>query len=204
VTFDYLAANRWISELLTLDEPAEVLTRRLIDRCAEVRPHRDWTTLASLPFGDLSGLSTWMEYVFFSEPPSEPLNGLWFGLFNPIYESKTTADLYVCGSDRFDADSDDGDWSVSPTWWPEGRHSRSEVLGSVYRIAYQEAGLSNDAEYTLCLGYASFVVRDLLNKISGSSVADRIGEPGVAVGFDSGDFVLLGRLSRWGLVSLRP
>jgi len=33
----------------------------------------------------------------FSTPPAGPISGLWFGLCNPVYEGKDSADIYVFG-----------------------------------------------------------------------------------------------------------
>ena len=103
-----------------------------------------------------------------------PLKGLWFGLFNPRSDGRTpAADIYVCGSERFDPDPHDNSWAVGPDWWPDGRYAGSTVLADVYRIAYrqdtpvaeQKWCLGNDAEYPICLGYGAFAVRDVLGKV---------------------------------------
>ncbi|MBI1322841.1 hypothetical protein GC170_06615 [bacterium] len=117
------------------------------------------------------------------------------------------ADIYVCGSERFDPDPRDNHWAVGPACWPDNRYADSAVLAEVYRIAYrtgargpeQKACLGNDAEYPLVLGYGAFVVRELLGQVESSLVLCRSDSIGVAVGFDSGDFVLLGKLTTDGL-----
>jgi hypothetical protein len=75
-------------------------------------------------------------------------------------------------------------------------------LAAIYRIAYRPGGLANDAEYPLCLAYAAFAVRELLNRIDPKLVLDSVGPVGVAVGFDSGDFLLLGRFTDEGLAPI--
>jgi hypothetical protein len=75
-------------------------------------------------------------------------------------------------------------------------------MSAIYGIAYKKGGLENDAEYPLCLAYTAFAVRDLLNVLDASVVLKAVGPVGVAVGFDSGDFLLLGRYARDGLASL--
>jgi hypothetical protein len=154
-------------------------------------------------------MMAWLQRPFRDEPPDWPLRGLWFGLYNPCYDGCTpAADLYVCGSERFYADPDDNDWVVGPRWWPEDRYARSAVLADVYRIAYRQGAgrderdgcLGNDAEYPRCLGYGALAVRALLGAVEPSQILERADEVGVAVGFDSGDFVLLGRMVRDGLV----
>jgi hypothetical protein len=90
-------------------------------------------------------------------------------------------------------------WAIRPAWWPTARYARSVVLADIYRIAYRKGGLGNDAEYPLCLGYGAFAVRDLLGKVEPSLFLGESDSVGVAVGFDSGDFVLLGKLGPSGL-----
>jgi hypothetical protein len=157
---------------------------RVIARCAKGRPHKDW------------------EKPFREEPSKKKLAGLWFGLFNPVYYGKPVADIYVCGSTRFDPSPDDNSWAVGPDWWPEGRYAHSSVLVKLYKIAYRKDGLGNDAEYPLCLAYGSLAVRDLLRDADPSVLLGSSRSLGIAVGFDSGDFVLVGKLSKVGLVSL--
>ena len=175
---------------------------RVIARCAKGRPHEDWERLAALPYDDLDDLREWIEKPFREEPSKKKLAGLWFGLFNPVYYGKPVADIYVCGSTRFDPSPDDNSWAVGPDWWPEGRYAHSSVLVKLYKIAYRKDGLGNDAEYPLCLAYGSLAVRDLLRDAAPSVLLRSSRSLGIAVGFDSGDFVLVGKLSKAGLVSL--
>ena len=191
----------WIvSELAQRRSIAESMNS-LIDQCEAARPHRDWLRLRTLPYADLSPLLAWLQQPFREEPPARPLRGLWFGLFNPWPEGHAAvADIYVCGSERFEADPDVYGWAVGPEWWPDARYTRSSVLADIYRIAYrqgarvaeQKGGLGNDAEYPLCLGYGAFAVRELLAQVEPSLILGMSDSLGVAVGFDDGDFVLLG------------
>lgn len=111
----------------------------LIDQCATANPHPDWAELRELPWADVSPLLEWHPTPFREEPPERPLNGLWFGLFNPCPDGRTpVADLYVCGSERFDPDLRDNAWAVGPDWWPKSRYARSTVLADIDRIAYRQ------------------------------------------------------------------
>jgi hypothetical protein len=120
---------------------------------------------------------------------------------------RRVADIYVCGSERFEPDRGDNDWAVGPDWWPETRYASSSVLASIYQIAYrqgvaaaeQRKCLGIDAEYPLCLGYGTFAVRELLLRVEPSLILGKSDSLGIAVGFDSGDFVLLGELTGNGL-----
>lgn len=199
----------WIVSELACHRPVAESMAALIDRCEACRPHPDWARLRGVPYADLSPLLDWLQEPFRQEPPAVPLKGLWFGLFNPCYDGRTpVADIYVCGSERFYPDPEDNGWAVGPDWWPDARYANSAVLAQVYHIAYghsarlgeQRECLGNDAEYPLCLGYGAFAVRELLGHVEPSLLLGRSESLGVAVGFDSGDFVLLGRLVQDGVV----
>jgi hypothetical protein len=189
----------WIVEELAAHRPIGEAMNNLIERGAAAQPHSDWGGFRKFPWDDLSALVQWIEKPFRLEPPAEPLQGLWFGIFNPCYEKGPVSDIYVCGSKRFDANPDDCEWAVGPDWWPELRYAHSELMASIYRMVHEKNGPGGEAEYLLCLGYGAIAVRELLNRVDSRVVLDSVGTPGVAVGFDSGDFVLLGRFTRDGL-----
>lgn len=210
---DHAEAHGWVVEELTRRRPVAEAMSALIDRCAAARPHPDWDRLRALPYGDLSTLVRWVEDVFCDEPAAEPLRGLWFGLFNPCPDGRNpVADVYVCGSKRFNPDPHDNGWAVGPDWWPDGRYADSAVLADLYRVAYrqgakvaeQKDALGVDAEYPLALGYAAFAVRELLTRLDPTLFLGESESLGVAVGFDSGDFVLLGELTADGLGPTDP
>jgi hypothetical protein len=201
----------WIVGELALHRPIAESMAALIDECEAARPHPDWVRLRALPYADLSPLLAWVQQPFREEPPAAPLRGLWFGLFNPCPDGRTpVADIYVCGSEQFDPDPHDNGWAVGPGWWPDARYADSAVLADIYRIAYRQGArvaeqkgcLGNDAEFPLCLGYGALAVRDLLVQVEPSLVLGRSESVGVAVGFDSGDFVLVGRLVSDGLAPI--
>lgn len=179
---------------------------RLLDWCESEHPHPDWKKLRTLPFGQLDSMVDWLGGAFQGGRPRAGLQGLWFGLFNPCPDGKTpVADLYVCGTNRFDADPNDNEWAVRPAWRPKSYIAFSEVLADIYRIAYSESGggarkpLGNDAEYPLALAYGALAMRETLGRLDPAIVLGGADALGVAVGFDSGDFVLLGSFSSRGL-----
>ena len=201
----------WIIAELARHRPVEESMHALIDQCAVACPHPDWELFRRLPYAELDPLRAWLERPFREEPSAVPLHGLWFGLFNPCPDGRNAvADLYVCGSERFDPDPSDNEWAVGPDWWPEARYAESTLLAEIYRRAYRVArqdrcspeSLGNAAEYPLVLGYGAFAVRELLAQVEPSLLLGRTDSVGVAVGFDSGDFVLLGRIVPDGLAPL--
>jgi hypothetical protein len=194
VGLDLGKARGWIVNELARQRSINDAMADLLAFCEAASPHPDWARLRGLDHANLAPLVQWVRRPFREEPAARPLRGLWFGLFNPCYDRETVADLYVCGSERFDPDPDSNDWAVGPDWWPDARYARSPVLADIYRIAYRKGGLANDAEYPLCLGYGAFAVREILAQVEPSLILGESDSLGVAVGFDSGDFVRLGQL----------
>ena len=190
------ALARVVDEAVRREPTVGDVMNAVLSACENERPHSDWAELRRLAFGDLKPLRSWIEKPFRLDPPPPDLAGLWFGLFNPEYERrKPTADLYVSGSNRFTDDPCDNGWAVGPQWRPDGRYARSSILNEIYRIAYRPSGLGNDAEYPLCLAYGAAAVRDLLRDPGVRSLLQQDRSVGVAVGFDGGDFIALGRVA---------
>ena len=192
----------WIVAELAARRPVAESMARLIDECEARKPHADWTKFRELDFADLTELVEWMEAPFQFEPPEKPLKGLWFGLHNPIHEGTPVADIRVSGSERYDPNPKNIDWAVGAEWYPEYAGAGSAVLADIYRIAYRpkaspderEGRLGNYAEYPLALGYGVFAVREVLELADRELILGESPSLGVAVGFDSGDFMLLGEL----------
>jgi hypothetical protein len=98
MTLDLGKSHEWIRSELERRRPIADSMASLIDYCAAENPHADWQGFWSLPYADLSPLLAWLKRPFQEEPPTRPLHGLWFGLFNPCPDGHTpVADIYVCG-----------------------------------------------------------------------------------------------------------
>lgn len=203
-----LRIYKWIAKKLKQSTSVADGMKGLIDQCEKELAHPDWRKLRQIDYGDLTALRHWLETPFRVEPPTVPLKGLWFGLFNPCDADGTpTADIYVSGSERFDPDPDSNEWACGPDWWPDSRYANSAVLAEIYRIAYGSDPNANDAaeklgihaEYFLCLGYGAFALQALLNVVDPSLILGTAPSLGIAVGFDADDFILLGELTPAGL-----
>jgi hypothetical protein len=171
---------------------------RIVSLCAESYPHESWNTLRNLPYDDLTELLDWFVALFRNDPPLTKLAGLWFGLKNPIYRGTIVADMYVWGSSRFDPGDDS--WAVNADWRPRNQNAHSTILESIYRIAYQPAGLGNDAEYPLCLAYGCLAVREILQSVNPAEILGTSDQLGIEVGFNGGDFLTIGKLTKSGFV----
>lgn len=197
---DLAKTVEWMLRELADTTPLDQSMHRIIDQCAAARPHPDWRRLRALPFSETASSQQWIENVFLTEPPTTTLRGLWFGICNPVLDDGPGADLYISGSERHDPDPNNNAWAVGASWWPQNRYACSSVMRSIYRIAYRPGGLKNNAEYPLCLAFGALLVREVLCRANPELVVRSIGSVGVATGFDDGDFLGLGTLTKNGLV----
>ena len=199
---DHAAVFAAIQEYLHSGAPVADRMAAVIAVCERSVPHPDWTTLRELPYNRLAPLYEWLDTLFEYETPDVPLAGLWFGLYNPRRGGETTADLRLGGSTRF---TDDGElkWAHGLEYRPP-TSAHSAILRSIYSTAYgREAGrLGNAAEWSLCLAYSAFAVQQLLSDNDPELILRGSNSVGVAVGFDSGDFLLAGRLTSQGFAPL--
>ena len=183
----------------------------IIDRCVEHWPHQNWAQFRALQLEpDIARLKCWLTSLLAADPPRADARVLWFGLCNPIREDQPTSNLTVCG---FAADPQ----HAGPIMWqPKGRDAGSEVLAQIYALAYAEeqctrAGgileeddeddpsFGSDAEYALCLTYAGLVVRTLASELAAELFLAQAAERELFVGFDCGDAIRLGTITKSGL-----
>lgn len=189
-----------IKQELVSDRPLSASMNRVVDACNDSYPHEDWSYFRNLEYDNWESLHQWMDEIFHDHPPPANLAGLWFGLFNPIYGDDPTADVNISGSSRFDPDPDDNSWAVESVWPPINRPAHSSILSEIYTTAYRPNGLGNDAEWSLCLAYGCLVIRILIQSGTPSHFLGSSPSLGVAVGFNSGDFILLGQLAMTGFI----
>lgn len=186
-----------LQEAATISEGVNAV----IDACEEQRAHKDWKKLRKLDFdADAAKRSAWLPQAIARHPPRWSVSGIWFGLHNPIYRGRPTADIRVAGAFLYDDFDDNLVWASKAKYRPTPDAAKSSVLNSIYKIAYRtDDSLKNDAEYSLCLAYGSLLAQSLLIPDILPLLAPPSGQIGAAVGFDSGDFIRLGILSEDGL-----
>jgi len=121
-------------------------------------------------------------------PPPDDIDALWFGLFDAVDgEGSECIGYYVAGIRGFD--EDDPDSRCSPAWWPENRYLSSAALAAV-KQAEVEAGRRGADGQRAYLGYAG--------QLGAALLVSRFGAEGLAgprrlvVGFDSGDYAVVG------------
>lgn len=190
----YGDADRKIEALLSAAAEIREGMAELIELCERACPSKVWTDFHGLNFEqDYQRLTQWVSDLLEEQPPSCSINGLWFGLFNPyLDDGKLSCCMYLAGSERFALGTDSPDWPCNPEYWPEDRYASSEVLTTIYRRTAEidkEAGAQ--AEFALCQGYACLVVADWCRGPMQGKLLGDADFRGVAVGFDSGDIVMI-------------
>jgi hypothetical protein len=166
----------------------------VIDACARSVPHDDWDRLRAIDYGvHVDDLRAWVKSVLRDEPPAGPIEGLWFGLFNPVAGGQTSFDVRFAGTATYDSSDEDWLWTSKQTYRPSGS-AGSRALRDVYRIAYSSPdALGNSAEWPLGLAFVGLAARSILS----GAIKSMLGSApviGVAVGFDDGDMFKVGEL----------
>lgn len=183
-----------VEKLIRKDIFVNAGMKDLLGFCEKVKPAKCWKPLYQLEYEKgFDQLTDWLTNLLTKQPPTKTINGLWFGLFNPVLkDGLPTCCLYLAGSKRFDLDEGDPDWAVSPEYWPKDRYSNSKVLTTIYRTMDVTEGEEGAfGEYTLCLGYASLVVAAWCRSALRSKLLGKAPFRGVTVGYDSGDGILI-------------
>ncbi len=172
---------------------------QIVEFCSKELPSEEWALLSALDAAlEEDRIMEWLRGVFDEEAPGASVDGLWFGLFNPIYDGKASADIYVSGG-KFDPD--DEDWASEMAWEPKGAYAHSKLLDDVYKIAYRtsEFGLGNNAEFPICLVWAGLVLKRLARDLgpevflTGGAI-----KRAITFGFDSGNLFHLGDMGTGG------
>lgn len=166
-----------------------------IDYCEDLQPGKVWSRLRKLDFEtDFDRLTFWLTKLLLSEPPGREINGLWFGLFNPVDDDGSgSSQMYHAGSRRFEQT----DWACNPEYFPKSRYANSLVLPALHKTCEK---LKGDGPYlgdlVLCHGYVCLVLsrwsRGPLRELLLGAAKARA----VAFGHDSGDVYVVDRITR--------
>lgn len=168
----------------------------LLAYCNKKQRWKGWGKLGELDFdSDVGELEKWLKGVLKNEPPPSSVKAFWFGIFNPIYDGETVCDTYIAGASEFDPDDETFEWACGPDYFPDGRYAHSKILREIYK-AVDGSPASAIGEYVLCLAYTAFAVREVAKRVDKKLWLGESKHRGLAVGFDSGDGVLLPPLGR--------
>ncbi len=178
--------------------------------CNQHRPSPVWERVRQLDYlADVERLARWLTNVLTHEPPVDGIKGFWFGLFNPSsVVDGTWCDLYLSGTSAFDIENDSTDWdneAAKAGYMPVGRYGDSQILKAIFALTMarrannSQAGIESPmGEYVLCLGYAALAVTHLCQTLPADLLLGKRSQRIASVGFDSGDYWVLGVVRRSG------
>ena len=187
---------RLIAQVASQPQPIGQGMSQWLDYCASVAPaHKDvWEQLRKLDFeADQLRLTEWLSHLLTTEPPSDDINGFWFGLFNPCNEDgEASCQTYLGGSSDFDPDSESDEWVCNLSYSPDGRYANSTVLPEIYRlvdsIEDDEDNVSYLGEAFLCHGFLALVVSNWCHGAMKAQLLGKANCRAIVMGHDSGDF----------------
>jgi hypothetical protein len=176
----------------------------LIAYCQEECPDKVWEAVAGLDFQQgAAALRDWLEGVLTDEPPGPEIDTFWFGLEpTTVPGGRHSYSLYIAGSDHFDIH--DAHWTRLPAYWPSGRHANSMILLQVQGMLLEAGGPALIfGQYLLGLGYSCLAITEACQSIPHTLLLGTRDRRRVAVGFDDGDYLLLGIVDKrgWHLLS---
>jgi hypothetical protein len=189
----FAKSRRLIAEVATNPLSVAAGIEKWFDYCEAVAPEHAalWARLRRLDFDrDLTALTVgWLTPLLATEPPPDDINGLWFGLYNPILDGQPTCALYLGGSSAFSPDSDSNEWVCDLSYRPAGRYASSAILTELYRPveALAEGKVSYLGEPFLCYGYTALVVSSWCHGPMRSVLLGGSPIRAVVMGHDSGD-----------------
>jgi len=177
--------------------------RRFARECRAVAPHSVWETVGNLDLKkDVAHIERWFTTLLRQEPPPRDINGLWFGISDPFVDREGDAigyELYLCGSNEFDATDLDDRWASFPGYEPAGAFAGSDVfhvLGQIdveprrFRLRGNSPAFPFVASF-LPLLYACLLANWLVGRRP-KLVLGRAVSRGIACGHDEGDAIRLG------------
>ncbi len=194
--------SRMIAEVATSPRPVDAGMAQWLDYCQKAAPrHRGvWRRLRKLDYtDDVRELTQWLLDLLKREPPPQTINGLWFGLYNPILDDGApTCQMYFAGSTHFDSRSESNEWVCELSDRPVGGYPRSRVLSELYRAveAIDGDNITCLGEPFLCHGYLALLVSAWCSGPLRKHLIGTAPARAVVIGHDSGDFYRMAILHR--------
>lgn len=197
--FNMAQASGVVKTTVLSGKPMDECMADLLAYCAQAAPDPGWNTVGGI---DLSvcqkSLEDWLDSTLTASPPGDNVRAYYFGIAEIVNGSDSMMRLYVCGADEFDPDDESMDWACDPVYWPESRYAPAETLAQFSGSLRVSRSARPVGEYVLSLGYACLATRDLMQSLNLALLLGSAGTRAVAVGFDEGDAIVLGQLTRDG------
>lgn len=192
IDLDLFDARRGIVDLLQQDLDTRQFMEAAVDVARSQTGPGGWDAFRDLPYhSELEARSDFLVDVVRAHPPVTPTAGFFFEIAHPSRAGETIADLWLSGASHYEPNVEE--WFADLDYTPVGGKLGSEILASIYRLAYTPGGLGNAADYTLCLAWAAYFARACAERFVEETDVKRIG---CRVGFSGGDWIELGWIER--------
>lgn len=177
----------------------------IMDFCESDIPHKDWKTVRELEVeSEVKRAGKWIPRVLEKDPAPFPIEGIYFGLGE--FESKEGieyADLYFGVMGQCDLEDKEFRWVYGDKrHYPERAYLRSKLLKQIGVTCYgEESGLDVDGQYTFSIAYAALLLTQIMSPNLYGQLNVVTDQVGLLTGFDSGDILRLGTLTRDGFIA---
>jgi hypothetical protein len=181
---------------------------KMTDWCSKHLPHADWAKIRALDVSeDAKKAVSWIPDVLRKHPCPFEVQALYFGLAEMANsKGEEFADLYVGFLGQYDPTDEESKWVFGERrHYPARASLKTKTLRTAGLVFNRESGegLGNDGNYVFSLSYTSLLVASLMSP----ELYVRLGTPakrvGILAGWDSGDLLRPGELTKAGLVPNR-
>lgn len=185
---NYTALFAVILRAIAEDRSVSHRMGEVIGECERQCPHGDWSRFRDIAYdADNDALAAWSTRTLGNAPDNA--QGAWFGLINVVRDGGVFADMYAAFAPAFDPQSNAWAYGAVTGTDPE---LNSQVLAAIHELAYGHPdGLGDTAEYPLVIAYGAMAARRAMEL--GTGLAPSL--QGAAVGYDSGDWLVLGHVN---------
>jgi hypothetical protein len=173
--------------------------------CAAHLPHSDWNAIADLDISeDETKAQKWIPDVLKKYSCPFEIQALYFGLSEKANsKGEEFGDLYVAFMGQYDPADEKAQWVFGDKrHYPEKSSLKVKTLKSAGLIFNREGGdgLGNEGNFMFCMSYAVLLVASLMSSELYERFGTRADRVGMLAGWDSGDLMRPGELTRSGFV----
>lgn len=163
-------------------------------------PHKAWSKLRGINYSKMDIENEWLQKVLKNEPIPLSINGLYFGLFNPMreYEHEEigyTSDLYIGGTSNFDTTDPNYSFFQDLEYLPLQSNAFSKIIHHITTITLIEEDSHNFPEYILSIVFTVYFIFNFFNNPDNIGLMNTDQEMFIACGFDSGDIITIGKIN---------
>jgi len=200
--------NKFIDALtaaIRARKPFAVGLSEMTEWCAQHLPHDDWNRIRSLDVSeDEKKALKWIPDVLKKHPCPFEIQALYFGLAEMANsKDEEFADLYVAFMGQYDPADKEAQWVFGERrHYPDKASLKVKTLKAAGLIFNREngEGLGNDGNFMFSLSYTFLLVTSLTSPEFYTRLGTQAERIGMLAGWDSGDLMRPGELTKAGFV----